>query len=72
MRYLVLALLFISMSFILMAQSAPILFAQEEKTEDEKEEAGKKGVDWMLDFAKAKKAAKAQKKRLFIDFTATW
>lgn len=72
MRCLVLGLLFVCVFLMLVAQSAPILFAQEEKDGEEKEDAGKNGVQWLEDFAKAKEAAKTQKKRLFIDFTATW
>ena len=46
----------------------PALFAQDEaKPADEAE-----GVQWIQDYAKALETAKADKKRLFIEFTATW
>lgn len=48
---------------------SPALFAQE----DEAPEAeARKGVQWTEDYADAMKTAKAESKRIFIEFTATW
>ncbi|MCG3185413.1 MAG: hypothetical protein ICCCNLDF_03644 [Planctomycetes bacterium] len=47
--------------------SAPTLFAQADEKPAEAE-----GVKWTEDYAEALKTAKAEKKRLFIEFTATW
>ena len=60
----------------------PALFAQDnvkpatdDKTakDDAKPDAEEAaGVQWIQDYAKALEQAKAEKKRLFIEFTATW
>jgi hypothetical protein len=54
----------------------PALFAQDEAkpAKDEAKPAADEaeGVQWIQDYAKALEKAKADKKRLFIEFTATW
>jgi thiol:disulfide interchange protein len=46
---------------------APALFA-----EDGDKAEPRKGVQWTEDYAEALKTAKAENKRIFIEFTATW
>jgi hypothetical protein len=47
---------------------APCVFAQDK--EDGAEQT--KGIQWTEDYQGALKTATAEKKRLFIEFTATW
>jgi hypothetical protein len=47
--------------------AAPAVFAQEGEDAEQI-----KGVQWTEDYAGALKTATAEKKRLFIEFTATW
>ncbi|MBZ0136276.1 MAG: thioredoxin family protein [Planctomycetes bacterium] len=49
--------------------AAPVLFAQEDTADEAKESAG---IQWTEDYSKALETAKAEKKNLFIEFTATW
>lgn len=46
--------------------AAPALLAQGDEAEEQK------GVNWTENYEEALKTAKADEKRLFLEFTATW
>ena len=46
--------------------AAPVLFAEDADTENTT------GIQWTEDYSGALETAKAEKKNLFIEFTATW